>query len=331
MRYKSFGKSDLKVSEMGMGCSSLGKSLHRRDEKESLATILKAFDSGINFFDTSPTYSQGDSERLIGEALKSKRDQVIIASKVGTTSTPIGRLANRSKPILRPVNFLFRPVRSMLTHFYVSQRRIDFSRESIVRSTEASLNRLQTDYLDLIQLHHPTASILKSGEFCETFELLRNQGKIRYYGVTCDSVEDALICLSHPSITSIQVVLNLLDLEAIRLLVPLAEEKKVAIIARLPLAQGLLTDSKKVTKAENWSLNRTEFIERKNKSEHFRFLVKENRSLAQAALQFLLQLKGVTVTIPGFNNRRHLEENIGALTAPLLTQEELATVYSMSF
>lgn len=329
MEYRSFGKTHLKVSEIGFGCQSLGGGLYYRDDLESIKTLHQALDSGVNFYDTSDHYSQGASEILIGRAFKGKRDKVFIATKAGTRYSPIGSLALRMRPFLRPMSHVLRPMKISLHLMRASQKHSDFSAEYLTKGVGRSLKRLQTDYLDLFQLHKPPSSILEKGDFCETLEKLKDQGKIRYYGVSCATVEDALICLKYPGISSVQVGISLLDQEAITKLLPIAKEKKLAVIARNPRAQGHLTNTLSDIMAETYARNQREFEERKNKAKQFQFLVKENRTLAQAALQFVLQLHGVSVVIPRAVNREQLEENLGALTGPPLTEVELERTFSL--
>jgi aryl-alcohol dehydrogenase-like predicted oxidoreductase len=330
MNYRLFGKTDLKVSEVGLGCSSLRGGLYHRDDQESIKTLFQAFDLGINFYDTSDNYSQGNSERLIGQAFKGKRDRVIIASKGGAVFSPLGRFALQLKPILRPMRHLLNLMRSYLHKMRDSEKSYDYSPKHLTEAVEGSLKRLQTEYIDLYQLYNPSSSILESGEVFDILDKLKIRGKIRYYGVSCVTIDDALLCLKHHGISSVQVTINLLDQEAITKLIPLATENKLAVIARVPLAQGLLTSLQIGTMAEHSARNRREFKDRKNRAKKFWFLVKENRTMAQAALQFVLQLQGVSVVIPGIINRKQLEENLGALTASPLTSEELMKICSMS-
>jgi aryl-alcohol dehydrogenase-like predicted oxidoreductase len=330
MNYRSFGKTDLKVSEIGMGCSSLGGGLHYRDDRESISTLLKAFDSGINFYDTSDNYSQGKSEKLLGQAFKGKRDHLIIASKVGTVYSSFGNLALRIRPLLRPLRNFLNPLRSSLNKVRYSQRHKDFTRKHLTKAIHRSLKRLQTDYLDLYQLHNPPPSLLEKGDLFETLEELKIQGNIRYYGVSCTTVDDALICLRYPGISSVQIAINLLDQEAITKFLPLTQEKQLAVIARVPLAQGLLTNPKSDTKAAQLIKNELEFDERQSRAKKYHSLIKEDRTMAQAALQFILQLQAVSVVIPGMTKQKHLEENLGALNAPPLTTEELLKIESIS-
>lgn len=329
MIYRTLGKTGLKISALGMGCSGIGKGLYNRNDEESLKTLFDAFESGINFFDTAPNYSNGDSERLIGRALKNKRDKIIISGKVGITFTTAGKLAKIIKPFLNPVKNILLPVKDNLPNLYRSQRRNNFSKEFIIKTVEESLKRLQTDYLDLLLLHHPTNQILDSGDFCEPFELLKTQGKIRAYGISCDSVEQAILSLKLPGISAIQIELNMLEQVPITNVLPLAHKNNIGIIARLPLAKGLLTDKISDTKAEKWAFDKKLYGERKREADSLKFLIKENRTLAQAALQFLFSLKGLSVALAGFNNRKHLRENLKSLSAAQLTNKEIEKIYSL--
>jgi len=328
MNYRSFGKTDLKVSEIGLGCASLGGGLYYKDDRESINTLLQAFDSGINLYDTADSYGLGKSQMLIGQAFRSKRDRVIIASKIGFFYSNLGRLALRMRPLLRPVSRFLSPMKDSLHRMRASQKHYDFSPNYLIKAVDGSLKRFQSDYLDLFQLYNPPTSILEKGDFCETLESLKTQGKIRYYGVACVTVDDALICLRHPGISSVQVDISLLDQEAIKKLLPIAQEKKLAVIARHPRAMGLLTNTHSDIMGDVSLYAQGELKSKRKKAEAFRFLIKTNRTLAQAAIQFLLQLEGVSVAIPRAVDREQLEENLGALTAPPLTTEELSKIYS---
>jgi aryl-alcohol dehydrogenase-like predicted oxidoreductase len=329
MNYRSFGKTDLKVSEIGLGCASLGGGLYYKDDQESIKTLLQAFDSGINFYDTADSYGLGKSQMLIGQAFKYKRDRVILASKIGIFYSPLGSLALRMRPLLRPVSRFLRPMKDSFHRMRASQKHYDFSPKYLTKAVDRSLKRFQSDYLDLFQLYNPPTSILEKGDFCETLESLKTQGKIRHYGVACVTVNDALICLRHPGISSVQVDISLLDQEAIIKLLPLAQEEKLAVIARHPRAMGFLTNTHSDIMGDLSLYDQREFKGKRKRAKAFQFLIKTNRTLAQAAIQFVLQLHGVSVVIPRAINRRQLEENLGALTAPPLTKEELERVFSM--
>ena len=231
---------------------------------------------------------------------------------------------------MRPVSRLLRPMSEHLYKIRTSQKQKDFSSKHLTEAIHGSLKRLKTDYLDLYQLYRPPSFVLEEGEFCETFENLKAQGKLRYYGVVCDTVNDALICLRLPGISSIQVDISLLDQEAITKVLPLASERKLAVIAGHPRAMGLLTNNLSDIMGDTSSYNRTELENRKNRAEFLQVLIKKNRTLAQAALQFVLQLDGVSIALPRAVDRVQLGENLDALSAPHLTKEELEKIRLLS-
>lgn len=326
MKQRAFGRTGWSIAKLGMGCAALGGGLHRKDDREALVTLDRALEAGVNFYDTASTYSQGRSEELLGRAFAGRRDRVIIASKVGMIYPSAIGFALRIKPLFRPVRELLRPVRSLLNRSKYSQRTGNFSAQHIERTIHQSLVRLQTEYIDLCQLHNPSPEELRRDDLCKPLERLKKQGKIRHYGISCARAEDALLAMEHPGIVSVQVPINLLDQDALPRVLPMARARGVAVIARVPLAQGLLTDATHETKAEQIAVDRGAVLERKRRAEMLRFLAIGDRTLAQAALQFVLQLSGVSVVIPGMATRRHLEENLRALDAPPLNADELALV-----
>ena len=329
MNYRTLGKTGLRVSELGMGCSGIGRTMYRQDDEESLATLLESFDVGVNFYDTAPGYSAGESERLIGEAFRGKRAQVIIASKAGAHGTPVGRFAKRYKHLLRPVHFLFRPFQAALPRLYQSQKRVDFSRDFIVGSLEKSLKRLNTDYLDVFLLHHPTPKALKRAEFCDTFISLKNAGKIRYWGISPDTLEQAMLCLEIPEVEVVQLDISLLSREPLGGFLACAQEKSVGVVARKVLEQGVLTGTKAQTKADRWITDKAWLREMKKKADQLRSLESGGRTLAQSALLFIRGLEEVATAVVGYDSREQLRENISAYDLPLLKEDELRTIRAL--
>jgi aryl-alcohol dehydrogenase-like predicted oxidoreductase len=160
MKLREFGKTALRVSELGLGCARIG-GVFQSDSKAFINLLSGACDAGINFFDTADMYSQGESEKLIGRALRSRRDQIIIASKAGYALPAQRRLAAMLKPILRPAVQLLKIRRDRLPSMSRGTITQDFSAAYLQRAVEGSLRRLRTDYLDLFQLHSPSLEVIE--------------------------------------------------------------------------------------------------------------------------------------------------------------------------
>lgn len=306
MKCRKLGSTDLTVSIIGLGCSRLGGNLSSGNKKEAVKMLHLALDSGVNFYDTADSYGQGQSEILLGKTFKNRRDQVIFASKAGYYLSPLGNVAAKFKPMLKPLLRSLNSIKSSNSNSLSDARssvlRQNFERDYLTNAIEGSLKRLQTDYLDLFQLHSPPSAVLRSSEVWQTLETLKKQGKIRYYGVSCDTVEDALICLQQPGLSAIQLEINWLQQEAIAKVLPLAKQQQVAIVARQPFASGKL-----------WA----------NQERIPPSLQQSDRNPFQTALQFVLQQDGVSVVIPGASSFQHLNTNLGTLTATPLSVEEL--------
>lgn len=330
MDYRDFGDTGLRVSELGLGCSPLGGGLFHKDDAESTRVLARAVDAGVNFFDTSDNYSMGHSERLIGEAIKGRRDRFVVATKGGAAFQSVGRIALALRPILRPARGLLKGARRSLNLMRDKRKLYDYSPEHLGAAVDASLRRLQTDYIDIYQLYNPETFQIEGFAFCETLERMRDQGKIRFYGISARDADDALLCLTHPGIKSIQIALSLLDPEATERLLAEARAKGVGIIARSPLAQGLLTDATGHTMADESShVTPAQIQYRRQQAKSFAFLVRPGRTLAQAALRYALQQDGASVVIPSAISLSELDENLGALAAPPLSADELAEIDRM--
>ncbi|NEP19361.1 MAG: aldo/keto reductase [Leptolyngbya sp. SIO4C1] len=317
MQQRPFGQTNLAVSSLGLGCSRLGGNLQDGNRQQAIKTLQKALDAGINFYDTADSYGQGQSERLLGKAFKKSRDRVILATKAGYCLSPMGSLASRVKPILKPLVRLLKPKSSSLAQAKGSLLRQNFTRDYLIQSVESSLRRLQTDHLDLFQLHSPSTAILQAGEIFETLAVLKQQGKLRYYGVSCETLEDALFCLQVPGISALQVEINLLDQRAISELLPRAKQAGIAIVARQPFASGKLFQNP-VNSPESACIER-----------YSQLAQQYDRSLSHLALQFVHQLEGVSTVIAGANSISHLTDNVSALEAAL-SPEQMNTLLAAS-
>jgi aryl-alcohol dehydrogenase-like predicted oxidoreductase len=321
MDYRTFGNTSLRVSEIGLGCSQLGGTSN--SDKQVLSRLLEAFERGINFFDTADVYAQGRSERLLGQAFKRNRSNIIIATKAGYQLTAAGRFGAWLKPVLRPALRLASSLRRPVQGAGASLKRQTFSPEYLSRAIDGSLRRLQTDHLDIFQLHNPSRDVIATGEFIETLESAKSQGKIRWYGVSCRTVEDALLCLRYSGISTIQIPINFLQFDGVPSFLALAKRANVAVIARQPFASGFLARRDAHLESKHVSGDNVE------RAKAFQFLeLKNHRTIAQAALEFVLRLPGVSVVIAGMNSQEHLNENLAAPARPL-TQEEITQIYAV--
>jgi aryl-alcohol dehydrogenase-like predicted oxidoreductase len=326
---RPFGNSAFQTSVLGLGGAALGGDLFYVDEKEALRTLAIAMERGINFFDTADIYQMGVSERLIGRAFKHQRQKVFIATKGGARFTPLGTAALRLRPLLRPVAPLLKPFKKRLLRAKNSQRQTDFSDRHLTDALHASLARLGTDYVDLYQLHHPHREVLRRCEYQQTLGRLKREGKIRFIGVSCDSVEDALVALSNPELDAIQLRISMLDQRAISALLPESNRRGVIVIARQPLGRGLLTDARSETKAERLESGNAGYDERLAHAKALRFLATDSRTMAQSAIRYLLQVPGISLVLIGMSSLDHLQEDLGALDAPELNAREIARVESI--
>lgn len=319
MEFRTFGSTNLKVSALALGAAPIGS---RTDKLTSMNTLEAALDAGINFYDTAPSYGQGSSERIIGEAFRRKRDQVIISTKVGHSITPVLQVAAQFKPLVRTtlqkIPGIQKIVQRRLQNFVQSQTNTDnFESSYILKSVEDSLRRMKTDYIDLLLLHSPPSSVIESGDAFNTLEVLVQQGKIRYYGISVGALEDTVYCLKNKNykISAVQVTLNLYEQDAIYDLLPLTKNKGIACIAREPFAHGKLVP--KPNQSSGLS-----YLGPLESDDYFQFLTENGeRSITQAALQFILQTEGVTTALAGMSQAKHIHQNTQIFDLPPLSTE----------
>jgi aryl-alcohol dehydrogenase-like predicted oxidoreductase len=317
LQHTILGKTQLKVSQIGFGCARLeGIFSQSKSHDETIYVLQQALGAGITFFDTSNIYSQGESEVLLGKAFRDRRDQVIIASKGGYNLPAQRKLIARLKPLVKPLVHSLGIKRENLPARVAGSLTQDFSGTALTQALEASLRRLKTDYLDLYQLHSPPAAVIQVGEFIETLERLKMQGKIRFYGISADTVEDALLCLQYPGISTIQVPFGLLDQEAQTDLFAEATARGVALIARGCYGAGLL----------NTALSEQQLQEMTPKwpriMTYRRIATQHNRHILEMALQFSLRFKRIAVTLIGMRTIAHLRDNLQYAAAQPLSDEE---------
>lgn len=308
MKYRELGKTGLKVSEVSFGTWAIGGSWGKVNDEDSINALQRAIDAGVNFFDTADVYGDGHSEELLAKVTKGKEDQIHIATKFC-----------RAGDIHDPKTY---------------------SEESVRKYVEGSLKRLNREAIDLYQIHCPPLEILKQGEVFEVLDKLQQEGKIRHYGVSVESVEEGLFSMTNPNVKALQVIFNIFRQKPLEELLPTAKEKGVGLLVRLPLASGLLTGkfSESTSFAEDDHRNYNQNGEQFNVGETFAGLefnrgvelsrqlqwIAEGRgNMARAAIRWILDQDEISCVIPGFKNVRQVEDNLAALEVPSFTEEEI--------
>lgn len=309
MKYRKFAGTAVQVSEVGLGCWQIGGTEWGDvTDAQALDTLQTAIDSGITFLDTADIYGQGRSERLIAQYLRGggKRDQLFIATKLGRRSDPGW-----------PENFSAKWVR---------------------QHTEDSLERLGTDRLDLTQTHCLPLDELRSHDTFGTLATLQQEGKIRGFGASVETIDEALQCLQVPGLSSLQIIFNIFRQRPIDELFAQAAAKNVAIIVRLPLASGLLSGKMSATtpfaatdhrvfnrNGEKFNVGETfagvPFESGLAVVEQMRKWVPNGQSMAAWALRWCLDFPQVTVVIPGAKHAAQVQSNASASELPPIAPE----------
>jgi aryl-alcohol dehydrogenase-like predicted oxidoreductase len=310
---RAFGKTDLSVSEVGLGCARIG-GIFQRETPAFLNLLSAARDGGINFFDTADMYSQGESEELVGRAFRQVRDKVVIASKAGYCLPARRKFAARLKPILKPVIQFLKIRRDRLPAAARGALAQDFSPAYLRKAVEGSLRRLRTDYLDVFQLHSPPAEVVVRGEWEPMLESLKRAGKIRYYGVSCDAMEAGLAALRYPGVSVVQFPINLLEQRAAETLGPHLRAGGVAGIARECLANGLLVKEAHEVDVGAFCSSDEQRQLREQQLTTFRERAKgRGVTLARLAMDYVASVDGVSVSLIGARSVEQLNGLLGAL------------------
>ena len=305
MNYRLFDHTGVEVSEIGLGTWQLGGAdWGEVDDGRALDTLRAASESGVNFFDTADVYGLGRSEEIIGRFLKESSKEIFIATKLGRFPEP-GWPAN-------------------------------FSLDSLRAHTEASLRRLGVESIDLTQLHCIPPEILREGGVFESLRVLKQEGKIKSFGVSVETNEEALICLGQAQLSSLQIIFNIFRQKPLEFF-DRAKSKGVALIVRLPLASGLLsgkfTRETKFAETDHRSYNREgqafnigetfagiPFEKGVELSDALREMLPEGMTMAQMALRWILDFDAVSVIIPGASNPQQARANATASDLPPLGQ-----------
>ena len=323
MKYRRFGMTGMTVSELGFGCARLGGVFQSATKAEMLRTVASALDSGITFFDTSDMYCHGESEEPLGAAFQGKREKVIIASKVGYCLPTQKKLISRIKPLVKPVIQRLGIKRAHIPVSVGGSLSQNFSPAYIMQAIDHSLRRLKTDYLDLYQLHSPPPDVLEDGGFLEPLERLKQQGKIRHYGISCETTRDIVTCLRYPEIASIQLRLSLLDQSALADAIPQARSRGVALIARECFAGSLLAKPADALNLEEIIADEAEReAKRREILGYHRLAEQMDRTLPEMSLQFVLGVEGLSLALVGLRTETHLADNLRLLEGKPLSAVE---------
>lgn len=311
MQYRTFGSTGWEVSTVSFGAWAIGGTWGPVDDQLSLTALHRALDLGINFFDTADVYGDGRSERLLARLKRERKEPFYIATKAGRRLDP---------------------------HIAAG-----YNHKNLSAFIERSLKNLQTEALDLLQLHCPPTEVYYRPEVFSALDELVKAGKIRNYGVSVEKVEEALKAIEYPGVRSVQIIFNIFRQRPAALFFNEAQRRQVAVIVRLPLSSGMLTGKMTQLSTFNADDHRTfnrngeEFDRGETFSgldyeiglqavEQLKPLVPEGITMAQFALRWILMFEAVTCTIPGAKNPVQVEENVRAAELPPISDDVMVKV-----
>ena len=309
MNYRTLGKTGFKISEISLGTWQVGgKWGSGFDDKKADAIINTAIDNGVNFIDTADVYEDGLSEKAVGRVVRSRSEKIYVATKCGRQINP-------------HVNEGYQP-------------------EVLTKYVEDSLKRTGLETLDLVQLHCPPTDVYYRPEIFEAFERLKEEGKVQHLGVSVEKVEEGIKAIKYPNVATVQIIFNLFRQRPSELFFSEARKNDIGIIARVPLASGLLTgkfdSNTKFSKEDHRNFNRNG--EAFDRGETFagvnyekglkavdalKELFPEQENLAPVALQWILQFQEISCIIPGASKKEHFESNISVYELPPLDKGKL--------
>lgn len=312
MKTRRFGKTDWQVSEIGFGAWAIGGAWGTVSIEDAEKALNTALDSGVNLIDTADVYGDGRSETIIANVLKSrKQDNIKVLTKLGRGLSP-----------------------------HVASR---YNKENLESFIDQSLKNLSVDTIDLIQLHCPPTEVYYMPEVFDVMDGFIKAGKIRHYGVSVEKVEEAIKALEYPSVVSIQLIFNIFRQRPSDLLFELAKKKDVALLARVPLASGLL--SGKFDKNSAFAEDDHRQFNRHGEAfdvgetfagvpfevgleviEDLRRIIPEQITMSQFALKWILMHDAISCVIPGARNKEQVTSNVSAQNLDDLTKEQMLEV-----
>ncbi|HET6151295.1 MAG TPA: aldo/keto reductase [Polyangia bacterium] len=311
MQYRPLGRTGWNVSTISFGAWAIGGTWGAVDDRESMAALHRALDRGVNFFDTADVYGDGHSEQLLARLRKERRDPFHVTTKAGKRLNPFTAEG--------------------------------FNRANLTTFIERSLKNLDTDALELVQLHCPPSDVYYQPEVFEILDDLVTAGKVRFYGVSVERVEDALKAIEYPRVQSVQIIYNIFRQRPAELFFREAKRRQVGILARLPLSSGMLTG--KLSAASTFGADDHRKFNRNGEAfdrgetfsgvpyatglsvvEDLRALVPAGMPMATWALRWILMDDAVTCAIPGGKRPSQVDENVAAADLPPLPEATMAKV-----
>jgi aryl-alcohol dehydrogenase-like predicted oxidoreductase len=312
MEYRQLGRTDMKISAISFGAWAIGGTWGPVDDQESMEALHAAVDAGVNFVDTADVYGDGRSERLVARLRRERKGETLfVATKAG-----------RRLPEQTPEGY---------------------SRENLNAWVDRSLKNLETDTVDLLQLHCPHPKVYDMPEVFGILDDMVQAGKVRYYGISVETVDEALRGISHPGVQTVQIIFNMFRLKPAERFFPTAKERQVGILARVPLASGLLTG--KLSRESTFAADDHRHFNREGQAfdkgetfsgvpfavgleavEELRPLVPSGATLAQLALRWILMFDAVTCAIPGAKNPAQARANAAAADLPPVDEATLNAV-----
>ena len=315
MKYRKFGRTGWKISEISFGAWAIGGTWGTVNDNESIASLHKALESGVNFFDTADVYGDGHSEKLLAKLRNESSENFYIVTKAGRRLEP-----------------------------HTAE---GYNRENLNSFVDRSLKNLDTEAIDLLQLHCPPTQVYYMPEVFDILDEMVKAGKIQYYGVSVEKVEEALKAIEYPHVQSVQIIFNMFRQRPSELFFEQAKKHQVGILARVPLSSGMLTGKLKsnskfeVDDHRNFNRHGEAFDRGETFSgvdyntglkavDELKKICPEGMSLTQFALRWILMFDGVSCAIPGAKRPDQASENISASDLPQLPEkimEEVKYIY----
>lgn len=312
MQYRRLGRTGYVVSAVSFGAWAIGADWGAVDDAQSMQTLHRAVDLGINFFDTADVYGNGRSEKLLARLKRERPEaEIVIATKAGRRLDP---------------------------HVAAG-----YTPENIATFIERSLRYLETDALDLVQLHCPPTAVYYMPDLFDALDRLKQQGKVHHYGVSVEKVEEALKAIEYPGVETVQIIFNMFRQRPAELLFREAQRRDVGILARVPLSSGMLTG--KMTRATTFSADDHRRYNRQGEAfdvgetfsgvdfetgltavERLKALKPDGMTMAQFALRWILMFDAVSCTIPGAKSIRQVDDNAAAAGLPPLDGSVMAGI-----